>query len=100
MKRALGCAALSCALSLAESKVVKWSDDGPRWHPAQETLGFMPSLGLPATGTPIPTPAPKASETREHLEARDTSRNTCGYVSGLLSTSALFRAPELEGKTC
>jgi hypothetical protein len=90
MKRALGCAALGAALGLAESKALKWSEDGPRWHPAQETLAYMPSLGLPATGTPQPTQAPSAAETRERLDARDTAKNTCGYISGLGSRFDLW----------
>ncbi len=79
MKKALGCTALSCALGLVDSKVLRWSDDGSRWTPAQETLGFMPSLGM---GPPTPTPPPEATKTREALRARDTKQNTCAYVSG------------------
>ena len=84
MKRAVGYAALSCALGLAESKALKWSDEGgPAWHPAQETLAYMPSLGVAGVEAPTPTPPPHPEETRERLEARDTAKNTCGYVSGI-----------------
>ncbi len=85
MKKAVGCAALSCALGLAEAKALKWSDDEPRWVPAQETdqamLAYMPSLGMEA---PTPTPAPHAAETKARLENRNTNDNTCGYIGGTL----------------
>ena len=86
MKKAVGYAALSCALGIAESKALKWSDEGgPRWHPAQETLAYMPSLGVAGVEAPTPTPPPHPAETRERLEARDTDKNTCGYISGIQS---------------
>ena len=84
MKKAVGYAALSCALGLAKSKALKWSDEGgPAWHPAQETLAYMPSLGVAGVEAPTPTPPPHPAETRERLEARDTAKNTCGYISGI-----------------
>jgi hypothetical protein len=89
MRKALGCAALSCALGVAQSKALKWSEDEPRWVPAQETLlAYMPSLGMEP---PVPTPAPHPAETKERLEARDTDRNTCGYAGGTLGGFGLGR---------
>ncbi|KAK3299267.1 uncharacterized protein B0H64DRAFT_95835 [Chaetomium fimeti] len=90
MRKAIGCAALSCALGLAHAKALKWSEDGhPRWVPPQETpVGYMLELGM---SPPMPTPAPKASRVRAVLEARDTDDNTCGYVSGI-PTSSLWCA--------
>ncbi|KAK3896663.1 hypothetical protein C8A05DRAFT_39792 [Staphylotrichum tortipilum] len=89
MRKAVGCAALSCALSLAEAKALKWSNDNePRWVPAQETqqtmLAYMPSLGMEP---PTPTPAPHAAVTKARLEARNTDGNTCGYIGGTLESS-------------
>jgi hypothetical protein len=86
MRKAVGCAALSCALGLAEAKALKWRDNDPKWVPAQETLGFMPSIGLPvATPAPTPTPAPQPNQVRGVLEARASDDNTCGYVDGIKS---------------
>ncbi|KAL2141392.1 hypothetical protein VTI28DRAFT_2436 [Corynascus sepedonium] len=80
MRRAFGCAALSCALGLIDAKALKWSDDGPAWFPAQETqFGFMNEVGL---NPPMPTAAPKGSKQRGVLRARDSTDNTCGYVNG------------------
>jgi hypothetical protein len=81
MRKALGCAALSCVLRLADAKALKWSDDGPRWLPARATLlGFMPSLG--GMEMPSPTPPPAPVHTKRRLEARASDDNTCGYVDG------------------
>ncbi|KAL2179157.1 uncharacterized protein P884DRAFT_298284 [Thermothelomyces heterothallicus CBS 202.75] len=85
MKRALGCAALSCAVGLIDAKALKWSDDGPRWVPAQETqLGFMGALDI---NPPMPTAAPETPRLRKALEARGATDNTCGFVSGVFTAS-------------
>ena len=83
MKKAVGCAALSCALGLAHAKALKWSEDGPRWSPAQETpVGVMLALAM---DPPMPTPAPPSSKVKAVLKARGSTDNTCGYVSGIPS---------------
>jgi hypothetical protein len=85
MRKALGGAALSCALSLVDAKALKWSNNGPRWVPPQETLlGYMPSLGMES---PTPTPPPGPSRVRGVLEARNANDNTCGYMDGSFSGS-------------
>ncbi|KAL2169856.1 hypothetical protein VTG60DRAFT_5534 [Thermothelomyces hinnuleus] len=85
MKRTLGCAALSCAVGLIDAKALKWSDDGPRWVPAQETqLGFMGALDI---NPPMPTAAPETSRLKKALEARGATDNTCGFVSGVFTAS-------------
>ncbi|KAK4127856.1 hypothetical protein N657DRAFT_641906 [Parathielavia appendiculata] len=89
MRKTVGCAALSCALSLAGAKAVKWLDNNPRWEPpAQTQLDYLPELGrVSAMGTPAPTPAPKPSKARGVLEVRDSTDNTCGYVEGEFTRS-------------
>lgn len=83
MKKAVSCAALSCAFGLAHAKALKWSEDGPRWAPPQETRAIhMLALTM---DPPIPTPAPMPSKVRAVLQARDSTDNTCGYVSGIPS---------------
>lgn len=83
MKRALiGCAALSCALGLVEcSKVLRRSANDLSWSPARETPGYY-MLPLGPADPPSPTPPPEASKTQEALRPRDSTDNTCGYVSG------------------
>jgi hypothetical protein len=81
--------ALSCALGLAHAKALKWSEDGPRWSPAQETpVGVMQALAM---DPPMPTPAPPSSKVKAVLKARGSTDNTCGYVSGI-PTSSLWCA--------
>ncbi|KAK4117968.1 hypothetical protein N657DRAFT_651774 [Parathielavia appendiculata] len=87
MRRAVGRAVLSYALGPVDAKALKWSNNGPRWVPPQETLlGYMPSLGMEP---PVPTATPPlgASKPRGILEARGSDDNTCGYVSGSRSLS-------------
>ncbi|KAL2160641.1 hypothetical protein VTH06DRAFT_1329 [Thermothelomyces fergusii] len=85
MKRTLGCAALSCAVGLVDAKALKWSDDSPRWVPARETqLGLMAALAL---DPPVPTAAPETPRVRKALEARDATDNTCGFISGVFTSS-------------
>jgi hypothetical protein len=87
MRKALGSAALSCALGLVDAKVLKWDNNDPRWAPPQETLlGYMPSLGM---DPPTPTPPPEPSIVKGVLEARASDDNTCGYISGISSELAL-----------
>jgi hypothetical protein len=83
MSKAIRFAALACALGIADSKVLKWSDNGPRWIPPRETLAYLPSLGM---NPPSPTPPPEV-EPREGLRARDPTQNTCAYVDGIGSKS-------------
>ncbi|KAK4238899.1 hypothetical protein C8A03DRAFT_43438 [Achaetomium macrosporum] len=89
MSKALRCAALSCALGLAEAKALNWRDDGPTWVPARETFGMMPRLGLI---DPTPTPAPAPQVEPRKVEARASTDNTCGYMRGIL-TSSLYCDP-------
>ncbi|KAK4103894.1 hypothetical protein N658DRAFT_234658 [Parathielavia hyrcaniae] len=86
MRKALGCAALSCALGLAGAKAVKWLDNSPRWEPAAQTaqLDYQPDMGRVAA---MATPAPKPPKARAVLEARDSTDNTCGYVDGEFTRS-------------
>lgn len=96
MKKAVGCAALSCAFGLAHAKALKWSEDGPRWVPAQETaqaVGLMLALGM---DPPMPTPAPPPSRVKAVLKARGSTDNTCGYVSGIPSKPV----PGVEAYVC
>lgn len=88
MKKALGWAALGCALGIADSKALKWGDNGPRWIPPQETLAYMPSLGMGGfspTTTPAPYLGPREAVDALGLHARDTKGNTCAYVGGTAS---------------
>ncbi|KAK3308860.1 uncharacterized protein B0T15DRAFT_121039 [Chaetomium strumarium] len=91
MSRALRCAALSCALGLAEAKALKWGADAATWVPARETVtfGVMSRLGMIE---PTPTPAPYPQGEPRKVEARGTTDNTCGYMSGIL-TSSLYCDP-------
>ncbi|KAK4147149.1 uncharacterized protein C8A04DRAFT_24945 [Dichotomopilus funicola] len=93
MRTSLGRAAVCCSalLRLADAKALKWSADEnePRWVPAAETqLGFLPSLGMNnfAAG-PQPTSPPEPRTVAHALVARDSTDNTCGYVSGSFTSS-------------
>lgn len=86
MKGLLGYAALGGVVSVANAKVLKWSPgDEKRWSPPQETLGFMPALGMNndlAAGSPVPAPTSPPVIPEGILERRGTTDNTCGYVDG------------------
>jgi hypothetical protein len=81
MRKALRLAAVSCALGIADSKALKWGDNGPRWIPARETLAYKPLLGVNIE-PPTPTPPPQIGP-RGGLGARDVTSRTCAYISGL-----------------
>ena len=86
MKSLLGYAVFGGALGLVDAKALKWSPDSDekRWAPPQETLGFMPALGMNGVDGP-PAPAPTSPPILEgrHLQKRSVTDNTCGYINGI-----------------
>lgn len=89
MRNALGCAALGLVLGLVDGKALRWNNEEPRWAPPRETLAYMLSLG---SEPPVPTPPPRIPVPRELL-ARDSTDNTCAYITGDSSKPARPRVP-------
>ncbi|KAK3899963.1 hypothetical protein C8A05DRAFT_17673 [Staphylotrichum tortipilum] len=85
MRKALRLAAVSCALGIADSKTLKWGENGTRWILARETLAYKPLLGVNIK-PPSPTPPPQIGP-RDGLSARDVTSRTCAYISGLPESS-------------
>lgn len=81
MRKALGLAAVSCALGLADFKALTLGDNEPRWIPACETFAGKRLLGVDIE-PPTPTPPPQIGP-RGGLGDRDVTSRTCAYISGL-----------------
>ncbi|KAK4219443.1 hypothetical protein QBC37DRAFT_135895 [Rhypophila decipiens] len=92
MRNLIGYAALAGALGLGHAKVLKWSPgDEKRWSPPQETLGFMPALGMNGIAPPqepqAPAPTSPPVLPAGALEGRGVNNNTCGYLNGIGTSS-------------
>jgi hypothetical protein len=90
--KAVGFVVAGWAVGTANAKIAKWGRDSNEreYKPAQETLGFMPTL----LNAPAPmTTSPPRYLPRE-LEKRASTDNTCAYVSGSAGTHSQETAVE------
>lgn len=100
MKRTYGLVALGCLLSGVDSKVVRWAANAREadWRPAQATVAVDQLLH---GTTPKPTMAPRSPLDRtpdQRLEKRNSTDNTCGYISGITGMSLSCVGPsEVKG---
>lgn len=88
MKSAYALVALGSVLSGVESKLVRWANDkrDADWRPAQATVAVDQLLhGM----SPKPTIAPRVPDAApDHILAkRNTTDNTCAYISGIQASS-------------
>lgn len=98
MKSAYALVALGSVLSGVESKLVRWANDkrDADWRPAQATIAVDQLLhGM----SPKPTIAPRvpdAAPDHGSLVKRNTTDNTCAYISGIQGKSHVLKPSRLE----